>query len=89
MGRNFERWVCREHPGGPEGFSFAVRAGEEVIAWVKRKEDAEFIARAREVVPRLVDEITILMSGIDNIRNFVHTLDIDLHQLDAEMKNRL
>ena len=89
MGRITEKWICREIADGPEGFPFAVLSGEEVISWARRREDAEFMARAREVVPRLVDEITILMTGIDNIRNFVHTLDIDLSQLDAEMKNRL
>jgi hypothetical protein len=89
MGREIERWVCKQRTDGPAGFDFAVMSGSETIAWVARREDAEFIARARDVVPRLVDEIILLMSGIDNIRNFVHTLDINLHQLDAEMKDRL
>ena len=89
MSRETEKWICKESTDGPAGFSFAVISGDEIISWVKRREDAEFMARAREVVPRLVDETTILMTGLDNIRNFVHTLDIDLSQLDIDMKNRL
>ena len=89
MNSEAESWECREHPDGPLGFPFAVMMGEHIVSWVRKQEDAEFIARAREVVPRLVKEITVLMSGIDNIRNFVHTLDSDLYNLDAEIKNRL
>jgi len=89
MDREIERWVCKKRSDGPDGFEFAVVSGEEIVAWVERREDAEFIARSRDVVPRLVDEIILLMSGIDNIRDFVHTLDINLHQLDTKMKDRL
>ncbi len=89
MKKGGERWKCEQQPGGPENFPYAVMSGDEVISWAKTQEDAEFIARARDVVPRLVDEITLLMSGVDNIRNFVRNLDEDLHALEAEMKRRL
>lgn len=89
MAEDTSPWVCEKVPSGPRGFPFAVMNGSEVVAWVKSKEDAEFISRAREVVPRLVNEIVLLMSGIDNISNFVHTLEENLHSIDKEMKIRL
>ena len=89
MSRESDHWECKEHPDSPSGFPFAVISGEEIIAWARRQEDGEFIARARGVVPRLVTELSLLLSGLENISNFVHTLDTDLHELDTEMKNRL
>ncbi len=89
MNREFDNWECKEHSDGPSGFPYAVISGEEIIAWARKQEDAEFIARARGVVPRLVSELALLLSGLENISNFVHTLDADLHELDTEMKNRI
>lgn len=89
MHREIERWECRERRDGPPGFRFAVTAGDDLICWVRNLEEAEFIARTREVIPRLVDEISLLMSGIDGIRNFMQTLDSNLIELDSEMKKRL
>ncbi|NQU05544.1 MAG: hypothetical protein HQ568_05585 [Calditrichaeota bacterium] len=81
-----ELWECIEDSDGPEGYRHAVKSDDKIIAWVRRKEDAEFISRSRDVVPRLVKEIMLLMSGIDNVRSFLRSLDDNLKDLDVEMK---
>ena len=81
-----ELWECVEDSNGPEGYQCAVKSGDRIIVWVGNIEDAEFISRSHDIVPRLVKEIMILMSGLDNVRDFMRSLDDDLKNLDVEMK---
>lgn len=89
MSESNDLWKVEANPDGKSEFPFRVKTGDTVICLVKNREDAEFITRARDVMPRLVSEMNLLMSGIDNIRNFVRMLDSNLTELDFEMKKRL
>ena len=89
MVKTADNWDCVAYPEGSPDFPFAVKSNGRIICLVKRHEDAGFIAHARDVLPRLVGELNLLMSGVDNIRNFIHALDSDLKDLDVEMKKRL
>jgi hypothetical protein len=81
-----ELWECIKHSDGPEGYQYAVKSGDKIIAWVGNIEDAELISRSHDIVPRLVKEIMLLMNGMDNVRDFLKSLDHDLKNLDVEMK---
>ncbi|MCF7809815.1 hypothetical protein K9N50_02365 [bacterium] len=81
-----ELWECIEDLDGPDGYHYAVKSGDRIIAWVGNIEDAEFISRSCDIVPRLVKEIMILMNGLDNVRDFMRSLDDGLKNLDVEMK---
>ena len=81
-----ELWECVEDLDGPEGYKCAIKSGDKIIAWVGNIEDAEFISRSRDIVPRLVKEIMILMNGLDNVRDFMRSLDDNLENLDVEIK---
>jgi len=67
-------WAFSPEATGPEGFPHAILADNDVVAWAKSKQVAEYVSRCCKENPELNHEL-------DRLRNRVLGLENQLRQL--------
>jgi hypothetical protein len=61
-------WQACESETHPTGFPFAIVAGDAVVAWCKREEDAQAIVEGREAAAEIADLADPSLDGIDETK---------------------